>query len=49
MAYLTLAEAYLLIFGAAVAVTTGLTFIEVRRMRKLAERNHGAAAAKATA
>jgi adenine/guanine phosphoribosyltransferase-like PRPP-binding protein len=39
MAYLTVAEAYMLIFGAAVACTTGLTFIEVRRMRKLTEKN----------
>jgi len=40
MAYLTVAEVYILLFGAAVAVTTGLTFIEVRRMRKQAEKNH---------
>jgi len=40
MAHLTVAEAYMLLFGAALAVTTGLTFIEVRRMRKLAEKNH---------
>lgn len=33
-----LLEAYALIFGAAVAVTTGLTFIEVRRVRKLMEK-----------
>lgn len=39
MSYLSVTEAYLLIFGAAVAFTTGLTFIEVRRMRKLAEKN----------
>jgi len=39
MGYLTITEAYMLIFGAAVAFTTGLTFIEVRRMRKLAEKN----------
>ena len=42
MTYLSVTEAYQLIFGAAVAITTGLTFIEVRRMRKLAEKNHGA-------
>ncbi len=42
MAYLTVAEAYMLIFGAAVAFTTGLTFIEVRRMRKLTEKNYRA-------
>jgi len=41
MAYMTVAEAYMLIFGAAVAVTTALTFIEVRRMRKLTEKTTG--------
>ena len=39
MGYLSVTEAYMLIFGAALAFTTGLTFIEVRRMRKLTEKN----------